>query len=290
MKTFNNFIKEEYYPYFNNEIKSPDYCSYTKKLDVDEFFDLYIKNCKNFNWRKPSLYRGMHADNASIYHINSSKHEVRLTAFNTCLYILYGIIDKSEIWKKFGYPNKYRSINFLVNEHRAGFYGEEYIVIPYDNAKLALSLNFIGDCLPNLTKVFNPKNYIKNHKRSEPSPFHFTEDIINYYEKNINKFKFNDVIGCLNELHDFLKDKKIDQINNNTIKSIKIDMDKRNMNLVEALDFYFNPIDNEFKLIRTEDLDNIDKTYSVGWTDSEVLLVRLDIYTQIKNKFNKLKL
>jgi len=45
MKTFKRFINEA------NVYDKPDYSFYTKELNVDEFFELYKKNCKEFDWR-----------------------------------------------------------------------------------------------------------------------------------------------------------------------------------------------------------------------------------------------
>jgi len=228
--------------------------------------------------------------NGDFHFVESSKHEVRLPyEFN--LYIMIHVIDQSETWKKLGYPNKYRSIDFTIKKWLGDFYGKTFYVIPYDGAKVAVSKGLLGNNMPNLTKIFNPHK--DSYPFSDPTPQIFTKAITQCYDKNFHKkFDYNVTINCINELSDFLKNKNVNDITEeegSIMKQIKMDMDKRNISLLEILDLYFNPIDNDIKLLKVNELYDLKKEQNCGWTDSNALLVDDHVYAQIKNKFNNLK-
>ena len=264
-----------------------DYSTYSKNLNDEEFLELYLKNCKNFNPRRHLLERGQGTTHSIIY-IDASKHEVKLQSQSLSLSIFLSITEKSKRWDESGYPNKMRSLDVASKDYQTSFYGDTYIVIPYDNAEFMVVKNLIGNRLPNLDKIFhkygggnkcwgnrgssiNPPDRIT----IDTNPVQFCEKLMDIYEKKSGKkFSIKNseiIIQQLKELESYIDG------------PIKDEMIKRNMNFIQFLDFCFDPIENEVELLSYNDLYQKDKTF-FAWTTSELLLVEKFHYNDLKNK------
>jgi len=263
------------------------------------------------------MFRGMR-DAPNTLYINGSKHEVRLNeGFNGWLYIMLHVIDQSEAWKQSGVPNKYRSIDIAGCGTSTELYGDQYIVIPFDNAVFGVAKHALGNSMPKLTKVFGNEKpptasggslgprfasyYHRgpNEPFSDPSPYYFTKYIFDYYEKHVGKFNFNETLECLNKLEQYITTNVSESFGDVSVKQtmniIKRDMKKYGRSLIQVLDSYFEPAGNKIKALTYKGAreefgeDGHSQSGFVAWTASEVLMVKKNHYNELKNTFNRIK-
>lgn len=140
------------------EIHQIDYSSYNTPLNDDEFIHLLKTECNEWDSKRVQLSRTIFTKDEmpSMMLVDGSKHELRFPKGRYHNYILLHVIDKSKTWGDI--PNKYRSIDFWYSRtsSHTGLLNEmnHYIMIPYNNARLANAPDMIGRHMKFVYKVY----------------------------------------------------------------------------------------------------------------------------------------
>lgn len=268
--------------YIKEEVEKLDYSSYSKSLSEEEFIHILNTDCSDSNIHKIQLRRELNGnDLPKMMLIDSSKHEIRYNSPERYHnYMWYHIIDKSNLWGK-EYPNKYRSSDFWIsNSKSVSNDSSVYILIPFNNARIAIIPELMGFNLYFINKTFGtggPASLCKIIQKKYESIFN----------RKIDYTNSDTTLRCLNELNDNINDKnKLTlQYNIDIINKLKNNMKETNLDLVSYLDYILDPKKNKIELINTSDC-NRNKHYpnENGWTDSKILMIENNYYNKIKNK------
>lgn len=108
--------------------------SHIKELTEKETLDL-LKNCKDFSKNKSIIYRGMDEDDFKFYLLDTSKSK-RPESIDGAS-DAYRIILDHTLPSKF--PKRSRSFVCTTNENKASDYGNIFVILPFDNSKIANS-------------------------------------------------------------------------------------------------------------------------------------------------------
>ena len=120
---------------FKNYLNESRSVSMPKKKAIDEIGNKCLNNLRFFYKKKEWLFRGIN-NTSNFLFVDPTKGKPRRSAnIDTNYYTL--LIDNLPSWKE--YPLRSRSIVCSTSEEYASDYGEVYIVIPYDNANIAIA-------------------------------------------------------------------------------------------------------------------------------------------------------
>lgn len=109
----------------------------TVPVDEDTFLNLYEKNCKLYDPEKMQIYRGnrlLDKDNAVFAFCDPSQSSPRPSK-NTYSFTMW-LMESMEEWKK--YPPRSKSLICSTGSNYASSYGDPFIIIPYDTAKIGV--------------------------------------------------------------------------------------------------------------------------------------------------------
>ena len=232
----------------------------SKSITEDEAISLLNKHCRqamnNFFVGHP-IYRGLKNNNYYLW-IDPSDFE-RKSANTKNYYTL--LIDNSPYWKD--YPKRSKSIICTMDNNTAIEYGHDYIVFPYDGAK-------IGIC-PQEDFWFGFDN--KTIKEDLNS---FNENLKKLFK--INNIPLNDKSykGIVKSFKEFDKKYKLqtlyfDEIDRFVTTHFIEWFKDYNGNLLDHLNKLFDPKKNGFKLQTVN--KPIQCSYCEVWTDSKSILI-----------------
>lgn len=247
---------------FNLYKESFSYDDYSKELSEKEFFDMYEKNCNEYDFNDPFLLRGINKDSDYLY-INTDKHKTELSNF-TQHKLLFNMTE-TKYWK--GYPSKNNSLDFAHKNYKLYRYGTIYYMIPFNGAKFVISNGLFGSFWNN-----SIENYIIH-------PSGILKEVIDLYNDITHKpFDTNKMNDCFNAINEYVKNTNTKYEHINKIKKINT-----NNNFYENLQLYFGPSVNGFELYNLNGLKNLDLSSKIGhfytgWTDSKVLMIKKELY------------
>lgn len=257
--------------------------SRSNSITSDEFFNILNKNCKQFNPNaRGFLYRGIQTTEPILF--NDPKNHFRTSKDNNNYYTL--LIDNSKNWKD--YPKRSKSIIMANNELFPGTYGNIYVVIPFDNAKLAIApKDDIWNSFETGLEKFgldqiNQLNFILStlHSLIESTPLE--EKDWNTFEKQLKK---------IDENKDLIFSKFVDlNISEKRKESIRKFLDiymKHNGSLYDLIMNSLDPKLNDFILVTWNGNDLLSKFKNKAreiWTESPCLLVNANNFMDLFNK------
>ena len=273
MLTYEDFLKED--------IRNLDYSTFSTKINDDEFIHLLKTECSQSNIKTIQLSRELHNGHfPEMMVVDGSKHELRYHEMREHNYMYLYIIDESKIWKDI--PSKFRSLFFWYN--RTGSIINDptsYILIPFNDAKLALSDTLTGRYMKYVNSIFSygpaslcRKIQIEYERVFRPAKMDYTDA--------------NATFECLRKLNEPIAkstDGFLSELKRHMVAQGKTD-------IIQYLDFLFGPKKNEISLIPLTSC-NTPKTsmhpdlskYAVGWTNSKCLMITHQYYEKIKGKF-----
>lgn len=258
-----------------------------KNIDKETFLNLYKKNCTNHNInivknnRYNEIYRGIDSvTNFLFAHREKSKKRYSLQDYNWSNLLLSNLNSWSE------YPKRDKSLIFSSNKLYSSNYGNVYVVIPFDNIKIAICSDY--------DIWFSFKKFFKNE---------FYQ--LSYFNENLDKF-FNDNIknpkddtNYNNLIYNFKEIEKLKSLISKSsfekkLKLLGLDfafdnkfVDKfynDSITFIEYLNDKMSPNKNNFKLIKydnnlkLENITNIKKNGTEMWASGRCLLVLETIY------------
>lgn len=235
------------------------------KIDENKVFDFIKKNQK---WKKsPTIYRGL-TNSAPFLLLDPSKH-IRFS--DSKIYNL--LIDNLDSWKQ--YPKRSKSTVCCTDRNVATTYGNIYIVLFEDKAKLAIS--------PKMDMWLSFEKFADSFLESLDQQFFFLfkeMDLHNFLIKYDRLLKNFDVIDHykktdIKQLYEFFKISKL-SIRKNILD---IYMKNPNMKFIDFCDKYFSPDYNNFKLKNIG--DKIESNVEV-WSEENAILIAEKVWHTIK--------
>jgi hypothetical protein len=264
-----------------NEVKDLDYSSYNKPLTEEELVYLVKKECNEWDIKNIKLSRSIFTkiDLPDFILIDASKHELRYPDMRYHNYIFLHVMDKSPFWKN--YPNRYRSIDFWFS--RKGFGdGQDYRVIPYNDALIASAPQMVGRKMNFVHKVFfiSPSTLCRRLEASYENLFKEKMDYSDPETTILSLKRLNEYLD--NPPNEFLA----------TFKNAMVKYEKTD--IIQFLNFIFGPKKNDIKIVdknycyyehlAADSSSHIGTNYQPGWTSSKVLLIKKKVYDTVKGK------
>jgi len=259
--TFENFL-------IYNLLENTNSDKYIVELNEDSIKELIDKHCKISTVIPSPFYRGDRSLNSDYYLINSKKTVNQI--YETGNYILAEFAS-SDLWEKAGYPLKRSSLDMTTSFNTARMYGEPYVVIPFDNAKMVevkfLLGNYITPTLSQETHDTKPSNLCIDMS-------YLISDM------DITPNNIKEAISKIAEIYD----------DNNTDEELDEDilngMEKHNMKFVDYMEYLFAP--SNYNLITYDDNFKLTSDFDTVWTDSPVLLIKQSKYNEIYSTLSKI--
>jgi len=265
MKKYNTFLLE-----------TKELWSGTTPIENSEIQNIIDKNCKNFSWDDTAILRSMGIPRQS-YVIDPTQVN-RKSLMNKNFYTL--IMDNSKKWEK--YPKRSKSlICSLGYKYWSGVF---YRVIPFDNSKWGLCnrqdiwSDFIEskikyeisvERIPNLIDYVYSKLKTRKFDLNDENWTKFKTQM-NCFQKEVKRLKPVDLLFVKSLIKDTFGTSICDNIENE--------------NLLNILDDYFDPKENNIQLLDYKELINVEEKkarFDHGgrecWTDSTCLLVPINI-------------
>lgn len=254
------------------------------EINKDEFYKLLKEKCKNnlkdvLNSKSIHIYRGIKIDDRFL---KFTGNKIRKSA-NTSNYYTILFSDILESWKNI--PKRNKSLICTTDYIKASEYGQAYLVIPYDNTKIAYcdaddfwnitmsskilwqnsirQLTYINTILSKL-KIKDTEIDIK--KFLDWTIYNLDE----YAEKNIDS-NLDDVVNILKNLAISCLDKRAHILDTN--KNIKKHESKlKSLKFYDVFNDILNPKNLDVGILNYKDL-NFDNEV---WMDQPALLIRMD--------------
>jgi len=238
-------------------------------------YDVALKN-------KIQIYRGVNSTNDQI--IINPKNHVRVSA-NT-LNIYTKLIDSFESWED--YPKRSESLICSLNIDVATSYGNLYVVLPKNDAKIGIcptddiwsSFNNIGDMV-----IFNETIYTFILKPIEKA-FRFK------FKTDFDDHGLIDILKSIKFIRHYDNDRfkmrvknKILNLNYYDLSYLRKFINNDNYdNLYDYLEYIFKPELNDFTLVKLKDFNSLISDDRECWTDSESIMINADLFNKIKDK------
>jgi len=233
------------------------------RMTLEQTVDFVVKNCQEYINNPVKIRRSIVSGDLSSYFY--SEPVLRYSRDNANYYTL--LMDNLPEWKD--YPRRKKS--FICSLSKPHLYGEDYVVIPIDGSKWAISPDYdIYHC------------------------FNKTLTEYGYYEDNIEEF-FSKMKKTAKEINIILNDSNF-RIFKSQIKQI----DKHHMtDLWDDIVNIVQPQPNGFQLMTLPELYEDVKSDQLGssrslvdnslevWTDSPCVFIKNELYDDFNNLLEK---
>lgn len=254
--------------------------SRTKQIDtVDEFVELYGKYCSDHNFNNDKIYRGLR--NKSLrYGFIQPKNFKRKSAYTQNYYTL--IVDNHPKWNRF--PDRSRSLVGTSSREYTENFGAAFIVIPFDNASIAVAPAYdfwesfretLPDQFQNLDHfnegftILSKKIYGEN--LFDVDSFSEFKSSINRLENDIRQIGFKVILDRLES-----------GWRSRNARNLILTLKNCESNFLNCIFKWFEPDKNGFELKKYNSSFTVGRNREV-WTDSPCLLIRDDsTYTEFK--------
>lgn len=253
-----------------NLLENTNSDKYIVELNEDSIKKLIYEHCKISTVIPSPYYRGDRSLNSDYYLINSKKTVNQI--YETGNYIL-AEFTSSDLWKKAGYPLKRSSLDMTTSLNTATMYGDPYVVIPFDNAKMVevkfLLGNYITPRLSQETYDTKPSNICIDMSYLIP-------DMV------ITPNNVKEAISKIAEIYDNYTGEELDE---ELDGDILYGMEKHNMKFVDYMEYLFAP--SNYNLITYNKNFKTTPNFDTVWTDSPVLLIKQSKYNKIYPSLSK---
>lgn len=273
---------------FNKFYESINYNDYTYELSKNDFFDIFEKNCNNYDFNNPFLIR-MIEKNTDYLYIDTSKHITYCR--DTPHHKLFFKMTETKSWN--GYPSKLKSLDFVHKDYSFNGqdlynYGTKYYLIPFNKARFATCKSLFTMYLDYTTSQLLPPHVII-------TPTYILKPITDLYERITGKeYAIENTNDLFNIMNDFFNNHSIpiatkENPHKYILYKIKEKMISTHQNFEDTLSNIFDPKKNEIELDNLEGLLELNKKfeksnsrykYYVGWTDSKVLMINKNLYDE----------
>lgn len=225
-------------------------------IPYDKAIEDIRKRCSNalgFLKKGAVIYRGIgDAGNTPFLFIDPKKH-VRISANTTNIYT--ALIDGTPSWKN--YPKRSQSIICATEKYNAESYGGLYTVLPVNGYRIGVCPK--DDMWRSFIKTIGVSAYELNNE---------FEDLSNRMNTGGLHLRFDDItykklVGIC---------KAMDSLYTDEYKDYYSWMSRYNGNFLELLVNLFDPVKNNFSVIKT--IGSIPKSDRELWTDSECYMVK----------------
>jgi len=252
-----------------------------RQLNFNECIDL-IKQSYNvaFN-NKHYIYRGIE-NNIDCIYVNP-KLVTRRSAYASENYYTE-LLDSFKSWQD--YPKRSKSLictNSLDKVNEYTWNGNQYIVLPHNNANLAIAPNNDIWYSFKLLKNINVKNLSNLNSKILL--------ILNYILDYLDDLDdLDDIVIILKKVtKKFLNDYDLKHVINNKLTNqylITLFKESNYHSLYDYLEHLMDPKLNEFKLIDIKQFDSFNGINNEIWTSDECILIKETYYHLIKDKIN----
>jgi len=236
---------------YNNYILETNLWSGSKELSENKFWEIFNKNCKNFDPNIQITKEFKSLSHIDFIHIKNMKD--RKSADGKNYYTL--LINNLKSWKDFPKRQQICELDGFW-----GFKETSHIVIPFDNSKWGITTKgdiwwsrFLSGTVSDINMIL-PRKYISDENWKD-----FLHDI-----KNLSPVQEQMIFtNIFRELYK----KKSTTIN---------DLRKKYKTVYNFLETEFTPNKLGFKLLNYNELKN--EKFNEIWTDSPCLYVKYNIY------------